>query len=74
MQLDTELLCLRCGHGSDPAQPWRRRTVGQLPVQCPRCKSPYWNEPRKRKLMATKAKLRGTPEFAVAEKEVYGRS
>lgn len=32
--------CLRCGHS------WIGR-VEHDPVSCPRCKSPYWNRPRK---------------------------
>ena len=32
--------CLRCGHK------WVQR-VEHDPVSCPRCKSPYWNRPRK---------------------------
>ena len=70
-KLDTELLCLRCGHGSDPARPWRRRTVGFLPRQCPACHSIYWNEPRRRPANRVRAKLRGHAEFAAAEKEAY---
>jgi predicted Zn-ribbon and HTH transcriptional regulator len=31
--------CLRCGHQWMPAVP--------QPKSCPRCKSYYWNEPRK---------------------------
>jgi len=31
--------CLRCGNT------WHPRT--QNPKQCPKCKSPYWNKPRK---------------------------
>lgn len=36
------LECLRCGHT------WRPRT-DKLPAVCPnpKCKSPYWNKPRK---------------------------
>jgi Zn finger protein HypA/HybF involved in hydrogenase expression len=33
--------CQRCPHS------WHRRTLGYLPVQCPNCKSPRWNVPRK---------------------------
>ncbi len=31
--------CLRCGAS------WERRTKN--PVQCPRCKSTFWNKPRR---------------------------
>jgi len=33
--------CERCGHE------WLPRETGQEPRVCPRCKSPYWNRPRK---------------------------
>ena len=38
------LKCLRCGHS------WRPRE-DKLPTVCPnpKCKSPYWNIPRKKK-------------------------
>jgi len=38
------LKCTRCGHT------WRPRGE-ELPTVCPnpKCKSPYWNKPRKRK-------------------------
>lgn len=37
-----ELLhCLRCG------EEWQPR-YGTRPIQCPRCKSPRWDRPRKR--------------------------
>jgi len=32
--------CERCGHK------WIPRNK-QLPIICPKCKSPYWNKPRK---------------------------
>ncbi len=35
--------CERCGHE------WLPRTQGQEPKVCPRCKSPYWNTPRRTK-------------------------
>ena len=35
-------LCERCSHVWVP----RRRTVSE-PKICPKCKSPYWNKPRK---------------------------
>lgn len=33
--------CERCTHE------WIPRDVGQEPAVCPKCKSPYWNRPRK---------------------------
>jgi predicted Zn-ribbon and HTH transcriptional regulator len=36
------LECLKCGHT------WHPRT-NELPGVCPRCKSPKWQEPNKRK-------------------------
>ena len=33
--------CEHCGHE------WVKRTKRRRPVICPKCKSPYWNEPRK---------------------------
>jgi predicted Zn-ribbon and HTH transcriptional regulator len=33
--------CERCGHE------WVPRDKGQEPTVCPKCKSPYWNKPRK---------------------------
>lgn len=37
--------CLRCGHK------WVPRGEGKgVPTICPRCKSPYWNKPRKNAL------------------------
>lgn len=33
--------CERCGHE------WVPRDEGQEPRVCPKCKSPYWNKPRK---------------------------
>lgn len=35
----TRLACKRCEHG------WIARILN--PKVCPRCKSPYWNTPRK---------------------------
>lgn len=37
------LKCERCGHE------WQARGSGAS-VECPGCKSPYWNKPRKYKL------------------------
>jgi len=36
--------CNRCGHEWKP----RQSTEGE-PKVCPKCKSPYWNKPRKYK-------------------------
>ena len=33
--------CERCQHE------WVPRDKGQDPTVCPKCKSPYWNKPRK---------------------------
>jgi predicted Zn-ribbon and HTH transcriptional regulator len=33
-------LCERCGHKWAPRE-------NEIPKVCPRCKSPYWNTPRK---------------------------
>jgi len=35
--------CERCGHI------WAPRDNKQEPMVCPKCKSPYWNIPRKKK-------------------------
>lgn len=35
--------CLRCGHKWLPRNSWAARH----PVQCPKCKSPYWNQKKK---------------------------
>ena len=34
--------CERCGHTWLP-----RSKIGENPTICPKCKSPYWNKPRK---------------------------
>ena len=34
-------LCERCGHT------WIPRDKGQEPRVCPKCKSPYWNRPKR---------------------------
>ena len=34
-------ICERCEHK------WAPRALGQEPKVCPKCKSPYWNTPRK---------------------------
>ena len=36
----TKLECKRCGHIWIPRTP-------ELPLVCPKCKSPYWNRERK---------------------------
>jgi predicted Zn-ribbon and HTH transcriptional regulator len=41
--------CERCEHE------WIPRQKGEEPTVCPRCKSPYWNRPRR-------AKRRGSPK------------
>ncbi|BDQ30295.1 hypothetical protein [Nitrosopumilus zosterae] len=33
--------CDRCGHQWVP-----RTKINELPIICPKCKSPYWNKPR----------------------------
>ena len=33
--------CERCGHE------WIPRDISQEPRVCPKCKSPYWNRPRR---------------------------
>jgi predicted Zn-ribbon and HTH transcriptional regulator len=33
--------CERCGHA------WQPRNETQAPRVCPKCKSPYWDRPRK---------------------------
>lgn len=41
MDVIKELTCKRCGHR------WMPRKI-ELPTQCPRCKSYYWNKDRKK--------------------------
>ena len=36
-----QLVCLRCGHK------WLKRKL-EDPMFCPKCRSPYWNKPRKK--------------------------
>ena len=36
--------CERCEHE------WIPNDIHQEPTVCPKCKSPYWNKPRKQKL------------------------
>ncbi len=40
--------CERCGHK------WAPRNKREQPAVCPKCKSPYWNKPRKRKRTTSK--------------------
>jgi len=35
--------CERCGHE------WVPRNKEESPIICPKCKTPYWNKPKKRK-------------------------
>lgn len=42
-------VCDRCGHK------WKVVLKVKTPVVCPRCKSPYWNMPRKEKTVETVA-------------------
>jgi len=35
--------CERCGHE------WIPRNKKETPIICPKCKSPYWNKPKKKK-------------------------
>lgn len=38
-------MCERCGHK------WiSRENSNHFPLVCPKCKSPYWNTPRKNKI------------------------
>lgn len=38
------MTCSRCGHTWEP----REDVAVKAPRVCPKCKSPYWNRPRKR--------------------------
>ena len=44
--------CDRCTHE------WVPRDTGQEPKVCPKCKSPYWNRPRKQQSMMTYEQFR----------------
>ncbi len=44
--------CERCGHE------WLPREKDQEPRVCPKCKSPYWNSPRKTDTITREAKRR----------------
>ena len=37
--------CERCRHK------WVPRNESDFPTVCPKCKSPYWNKPKKEKLL-----------------------
>lgn len=41
--------CARCGHT------WLPRDKKKRPIICPKCKSPYWDIPRKRSVSRKKA-------------------
>jgi len=45
-------ICERCDHIWAPRL--RTRIEQKKPLVCPRCKSPYWNIPRKNKLKRKK--------------------
>jgi len=36
-------MCFRCNHK------WVPRHIKESPIVCPKCKSPYWDRPRKKK-------------------------
>ena len=44
--MEAFLKCLRCFHGdtANGHHPWRRRTIGRLPVSCPKCHRTDWNK------------------------------
>lgn len=45
-------VCERCGHEWIPRVPLEELKSGKIkeePVICPKCKSPYWNKPKKNK-------------------------
>ena len=42
--------CERCGHE------WIPRNKEEVPIICPKCKSPYWNKPKKSKKNEKEAK------------------
>lgn len=41
--------CERCGHEWIPRK--QPESEADYPTVCPKCKSPYWNKPRKTKLL-----------------------
>ena len=46
------LTCLRCGHS------WLRRVLTE-PKRCPRCTSPYWNQPYTRNVATERGRVQG---------------
>lgn len=44
--------CERCGHE------WLPRDKNEEPRVCPKCKSPYWNRPRKTAKISTASSIR----------------
>ena len=43
-------ICSRCGNK------WLPRNEEEKPVQCPKCKSPYWDRPKKDPLKKNEGK------------------
>jgi hypothetical protein len=58
--------CLRCGHDWRPRVAWR-------PVQCPDCKSPYWDRERRGVASHAKPVVLGGGEDAEVSLEMYGK-
>lgn len=54
--------CERCSHE------WLGKTQKKIPRVCPKCKSPYWDEP-KRKVMMTYERFRNQIRDALKEAE-----
>lgn len=48
----TQCECLRCPHKWYPRKP-------ELPKTCPKCRSPYWNTPRRDEAGQPTARTRG---------------
>ena len=47
--------CDRCGHRWSPPDGTGRWSVNnEDPKQCPKCRSPYWNKPRQRRIHASR--------------------
>lgn len=40
-------ICLRCGWNWKPKYNNEEEKIMEKPVVCPKCKSPYWNKPKK---------------------------
>ena len=55
--------CERCEHAWVP-----RDKSGELPSVCPKCKSPYWNKPRKADSAAAEAKPKPAAKPRKAQK------